>query len=89
MYIVAIAWGYVVLMMSITETSFVAGVMTFLLYGILPLTIILYIMGTPQRKRNRNRHRLAATEQARAAVIDATPADASPPVSGNRPPEAP
>jgi len=53
MYIVAIAWIYVVLMMSITEDSIVAGVMTFLLYGILPLTIILYLMGSPQRKRNR------------------------------------
>lgn len=53
MYIVAIAWIYVVLMMSITEDSVVAGVMTFLLYGVLPLTIILYVMGAPQRKRNR------------------------------------
>ncbi|OWW20032.1 hypothetical protein [Noviherbaspirillum denitrificans] len=53
MYIVAIAWIYVVLMMSITEDSVVAGVMTFLLYGVLPLTIILYVMGTGQRKRNR------------------------------------
>ena len=53
MYIVAIAWIYVVLMMSITEHSVVAGVMTFLLYGVLPLTIILYLMGSPQRRRNR------------------------------------
>ncbi len=55
MYIVAIAWIYVVLMMSITEASVVAGVMTFLLYGVLPLTIILYLMGAPQRKRDRQR----------------------------------
>ena len=41
MYIVAIAWIYVVLMMSMTEQSFVAGVMTFLLYGLLPLALIL------------------------------------------------
>ena len=79
MYIVAIAWGYVVLMMSITEESIVAGVMTFVLYGILPLTIILYIMGTPQRKRNRvareQEARLAAVQAAAAAVPEAaTPA---------------
>ena len=80
MYIVAIAWGYMVLMMSITETSFVAGVMTLILYGILPVTIILYIMGAPQRKRNR----LAASEHARAGISDAASADASPPVSGTR-----
>lgn len=53
MYIVAIAWIYVVLMMSITERSVIAGIMTFLLYGVLPVAIILYVMGTPQRKRRR------------------------------------
>lgn len=53
MYIVAIAWIYVVFMMSVTEHTVVAGIMTFLLYGVLPLSIILYLMGTPQRKRNR------------------------------------
>jgi Flp pilus assembly protein TadB len=53
MYIVAIAWLYVVFMMSITERTAVAGVMTFLLYGMLPLTIVLYLMDTPRRKRNR------------------------------------
>jgi len=53
MYIVAIGWIYVVLMMSITETSVTAGVMTFLLYGILPLVVILYLMNTPGRRRRR------------------------------------
>ena len=65
MYIVAIAWIYVVFMMSITEESVVAGVMTFALYGILPLTIILYIMGTPQRKRRRAEIALARLEAVR------------------------
>jgi hypothetical protein len=53
MYIVAIAWIYVVFMMSITEQSATAGVMTFLLYGVFPLSIILYLMGMPERKRRR------------------------------------
>lgn len=52
-YIVAIAWLYVVLMMSLTETSFVAGVATFLFYGLLPLALFLWLVGTPQRRRNR------------------------------------
>lgn len=55
MIIVAIAWLYVVFMMSITEQSAIAGIATFLLYGIIPLTIVLYLMGTPQRKRNRQK----------------------------------
>jgi hypothetical protein len=53
MLIVAIAWIYVVLMMSLAEHSVVAGIMTFLLYGVLPLGVILYLIGTPQRKRKR------------------------------------
>jgi len=70
MYIVAIAWVYVVLMMSITEDSVVAGVMTFLLYGVLPLTIILYLMGSPQRKRDRQRaEKLRLAEAAKEEVM--------------------
>ncbi|HEY8025188.1 MAG TPA: hypothetical protein VIF60_11515 [Burkholderiaceae bacterium] len=53
MYIVAIGWIYVVLMMSVTETSAIAGMMTFLLYGILPLTVILYLLNTPKRRQRR------------------------------------
>jgi hypothetical protein len=77
MHIVAIAWIYVVFMMAITEATPVAGVMTFLLYGVFPLTIVLYLMGTPKRKRNRQRtensNRLAAQQKAAAATAE-TPA---------------
>lgn len=68
MYIVAIAWLYVVLMMSVTENSVVAGVMTFVFYGFLPVLIILYLTGTPQRKRNR----LLAEQAARRAAENVT-----------------
>lgn len=61
MHLVAIGWMYVVLLMSITEPTVVAGVMTLLLYGVMPLSVILYLMGTKQRKRNR-----AAAEKSRA-----------------------
>jgi hypothetical protein len=53
MYIIVIAWIYVVFMMSITETTVVAGIMTFLFYGIVPVAIIVYLMRTGQRKRKR------------------------------------
>jgi hypothetical protein len=52
MYIIAIGWLYVVVMMSITETSFIAGLMTFLFYGLVPLGIFLWLFGTPQRRRS-------------------------------------
>jgi hypothetical protein len=55
MYIVAIAWLYVTLMMALTEPSIVAGVLTFLFYGVLPCGLLVWIIGTPQRRRNRLR----------------------------------
>lgn len=79
MYIVAIAWIYVVFMMSITEESVVAGVMTLVLYGILPLTIILYIMGTPQRKRRRAAQAAAEAQQMASSdlLVDRSGSDAN------------
>lgn len=72
MYIVAIAWIYVVLMMAITEESVIAGVMTFLLYGVFPLALILYLMGTPQRKRNRVKAEKLLRERAVRSESDAS-----------------
>jgi hypothetical protein len=53
MYMVAIAWLYVVILMSFTETSFIGGLMTFLFYGLFPLALFLWLVGTPQRRRNK------------------------------------
>lgn len=55
MYIIAIGWLYVTLLMAITESSLTAGVMTFLLYGAAPLALFLWLVGTPQRRRNQLR----------------------------------
>ena len=63
MYIIAIAWIYVVFMMSITETTVIAGIMTFLLYGILPVSIIVYVMGTGGRKRKRRAQEMQRQEE--------------------------
>ncbi|WP_018004484.1 hypothetical protein [Cupriavidus neocaledonicus] len=53
MYIVAIGWLYVALMMAITEHNVVAGVATFLMYGVAPVALVLYILGTPGRRRRK------------------------------------
>ncbi|MFJ7566534.1 hypothetical protein ACIQW9_06195 [Herminiimonas sp. NPDC097707] len=63
MYIIAIAWIYVVFMMSIMETSVIAGIMTFLLYGVLPVSIIVYVMGAGQRKRKRQVQEMQRREE--------------------------
>ena len=51
MYIIAIAWLYVTLLMAATEPSITAGVLTFVFYGLLPCGLLLWLLGTPQRKR--------------------------------------
>ncbi|MFZ6644173.1 hypothetical protein ACO0LO_00520 [Undibacterium sp. TJN25] len=82
MYIVAIAWIYVVFMMSITESSVTAGIMTFLMYCVLPLAIIFYLARSPQRKKQRK-----AEMQARyaAAQHEATQNDAATALAGASP----
>lgn len=64
-YVVAIAWVYVVGMMALAEATAPAGtllgaVFTFLLYGVLPLAIVLYLLGTPARKRRARAREAAA-----------------------------
>lgn len=55
MLIVAIAWIYVVGLMALTEPSFVAGLVTFILYCLIPLSILFYLTGSKRRKRRAER----------------------------------
>jgi hypothetical protein len=69
MYLVAIAWIYVVLMMAVAEGlssqgTVLGAVITFALYGVMPLAILMYILGTPGRKRRRR-----AEEEAQEAAL--------------------
>ena len=67
MHIAAVGWTYVVLMMAITEDSVVAGIMTFFFYGVLPVTIIVYVSGSGNRKRRREQERLQAMQERQQA----------------------
>ena len=51
LYLIAIAWIFVVLMMAITESSAIAGIMTFIGYCVIPLSLVLYILSSSARKR--------------------------------------
>jgi len=60
MYLIAIAWLYVVVLMAVVETasphgSLLGAIFTLLLYGALPLGLLLFIAGTPARRRMRHR----------------------------------
>lgn len=64
MLIVAVAWIYVVGLMALTEPSIVAGIMTFLMYCVVPLTILIYLTGGRRRQRRRAVAEAAAKQQA-------------------------
>jgi Na+/serine symporter len=58
LYIVAIGWVFVVVLMSVVEAtapngSVLGALFTFLLYGVSPLGLVLYLLGTPLRARQR------------------------------------
>jgi mannose/fructose/N-acetylgalactosamine-specific phosphotransferase system component IID len=73
MYLLAIAWLYVALMMALAEATSTQGsvlgaLVTFLLYGLLPLSLTLYLMATPQRRAARRKaERLEQQRLAEAA----------------------
>ncbi len=89
MYIIPVAWLYVVVMMALAEAtnsngSILGAIVTFVLYGLLPIGLILYFMGAPGRKRAIRARDAAELEAARASIqpdaggLPAT--DAVPPV---------
>ncbi len=72
--LIAIGWLYVALMMAVAEASSPIGtvlgaIITFLLYGVGPVALLLYILGTPARKKMRKQREaeeLMAWQQAQA-----------------------
>ena len=82
MYIVIIAWLYVTLMMAVAEATNTTGtvlgaVFTFLLYGVLPLSLVVYLMNTPARRRVLKEREAQAQDAARRAAADAAQAAAA------------
>jgi hypothetical protein len=74
-YLIAIGWLYVTLMMAVAEASNTTGtvlgaIVTFVLYGLAPVALLMYIMGTPGRKRAIRAREQAEMEAARSAQPD-------------------
>ena len=72
MQIVAIGWAYVVLMMVLAEAlgpsgSVLGAIVTLLLYGVLPMGIVLYVGGARGRARARRQAEMAERAQAPAS----------------------
>lgn len=91
MYLVVIAWLYVALMMAVAEASspigtVIGGIFTFVLYGVGPVALVVYLMRAPARRRAikaREKAELAAGAAAASGAPDGggeSAADAIPPV---------
>ena len=80
MHLVAIGWLYVALMMAVAEATNTTGTVlgaffTFVLYGVAPVSLVLYLMGTPGRKR-------AIKAREAAELAQRTASASSPPDAG-------
>lgn len=72
MHIVALAWMFVVLLAAVAEAaspqgSVLGALITLIFYGVIPLAIVLYLMGTPMRWAAPANARAKARAKARAA----------------------
>jgi membrane protein implicated in regulation of membrane protease activity len=52
-HIIVVAWLYVTVLMALTAPSLTAALLTFALYGFIPLAIFVYIFSTPWRRARR------------------------------------
>jgi hypothetical protein len=78
-HLVVIGWLYVVVMMAVAEATNTTGtvlgaIFTFLLYGLAPVALVVYLMGTPGRRRAIKQREADAQEAARRAAAQATEA---------------
>ena len=67
MYLVLIAWLYVTVLMAVAEATSPTGplmgaLLTFTLYGLLPMGLMGYILGTPGRNRALHARAMAERE---------------------------
>jgi hypothetical protein len=88
MYIVPLAWLYVALMMAVAEATndngtVLGGIVTFVLYGLGPVLLVLYLMGSPARRRAIKANEAALA--ARPVAESAEPASAQPDAGSHAP----
>ena len=50
MYIVAIGWAYVILMMAITASSIGKALAILVFLGVVPLALFVFVFGKPKRR---------------------------------------
>jgi Na+-transporting methylmalonyl-CoA/oxaloacetate decarboxylase gamma subunit len=83
MYLIVIAWLYVTLLMALAEAfstqgSVLGAIITFVFYGLLPMALVVYLMGTPLRRKAIRRQ----DEQARQEFLSSQTESAAQPDAG-------
>lgn len=51
MYLIVFAWLYVALLVALSSHGVLGGVLGFLFGGLLPMALLLWIFGSPARRR--------------------------------------
>ncbi|MBN8753305.1 MULTISPECIES: hypothetical protein [Variovorax] len=93
-HLIVIGWLYVAVMMAVAEATNTTGtvlgaIFTFLLYGLAPLALVVYLMSTPARRRAIKQREAEAQEAARrAAKAEETTASDLPDQRGETPADA-
>jgi predicted membrane channel-forming protein YqfA (hemolysin III family) len=67
LYLIALAWMYVVLMVALAEAfspqgTVVGALFTVIGWGLIPLSVVLYILATPSRRKARKAAESTADE---------------------------
>ena len=75
-HLIVIGWLYVAVMMAVAEATSTTGsvlgaIFTFLLYGLAPVALVVYLMATPGRRRAMRQRDAEAQEAARLAAAAA------------------
>jgi len=63
MYIIAIGWLYVTLLVAANEPSVIAGIISFLFYGLMPCSLLLWLGGSRVRRQRRRHRELLANQR--------------------------
>ncbi|MDP3538894.1 MAG: hypothetical protein Q8S26_09340 [Azonexus sp.] len=63
MYIIAIGWLYVTVLVAANEPSIIAGIISFSFYGLLPCGLLLWMSGTKVRRQRRAHQELLANQR--------------------------
>ena len=66
MYIIAIGWLYVTVLVALNEPTVVSGIISFLIYGLLPCGLLLWMAGSKVRRQRQRYRELLADQRANA-----------------------